>query len=65
METFKLGEIVRIKKEYQDTIDDGKYIVYENNGDRLFIQTIDEKILKTLSIVPIELVKSYMIEKIK
>jgi len=65
METFKVGEIVCIKKEYQDTQDDGKYIVYENNGDRLFIQTIDEKILKTLSIVPIELVKSYMIEKVK
>ncbi len=34
LESFKVGDIVSIKKEFQDSDDDGKFKILELNGKR-------------------------------
>jgi flagellar biosynthesis/type III secretory pathway ATPase len=57
---FKVGDKVRIKKQYQDSEDDGEFEVIEFNGQRTMIRKLDSK----LKIVPTENVKTSMIEKV-
>ncbi len=60
---FKVGDMVRIKPQYQDSKDDGEFEIIEINGARAFIRTITHA--KSFSrVVPTDLVKLSMLEPV-
>ena len=57
MDTLTVGTLVTIKPEWQDSPETIKYLVREVNGNRVFISPIN----CDWSLVPIELVRDYML----
>ena len=59
-ESIKVGDVVRIKPQYQDSEDDGEFEVIEFNGRRALIKSLKSK----LKIVPVENVNTSFLVKV-
>ena len=60
---FQVGDKIRIKPEWQDSEDDGDFIIKEINGNKLIVQSLLPEIQK-MKIVPTEVVRTNMVIKI-
>lgn len=62
MSAFSVGDVVAIRAEWRDRPEEAgaRYRVTENNGDRLFIE-----LECALPIRPVELVRPFMIERVR